>query len=434
MYDIPSELVIINQPSDASEGAVMPTQPKLRMRDADNNFLNDVGYRDIGAWVVMATIRQGTGHPGANITGNNTAKFQKGWANFTELGISHSGSGYIIDFHISYPDSANFRTSSQSIDIAEREVRFVISRQPGNGSEGTALPQQPQIEVRDVTNDEIINTGWQGRMWYATVTLIDPNNDGAMLGGATTIEFIEGVATFTDLSVDISGPGYQLSIQTSTEPVSGYTATLTTDKFDIEYNSGNLNTNPVFSDNFSTITLPEDATPNTLVTKANATDSDAGSNGVLTSSISSGDPQGVFKIDSATGEIRVEKSPDLETIETTSYALTIEVKDKGNPSKSASQVLNIDITSVNEFAPIASGVVNHTVREDSAVLTVIGKVMASDADFGEDGKLAYSIVNGNDEGCFRINATTGKIVCFKVEFICSKTLRRLIFKNSQNQL
>ena len=391
----------------------MSTQPKLRMRDADNNFLNDVGYRDIGAWVVMATIRQGTGHPGANITGNNTVKFQKGWANFTELGISHRGSGYIIDFHISYPDSANFRTSSQSIDIAERKVRFVISQQPDDGSEGTALPQQPQIEVRDAANDEIVNTGWQGRRWYATATLIDPNNDGAMLGGDTIIEFVEGVATFTDLSIDISGSGYQLSIQTSTEPVSGYTDTLVTNKFNVEYNSGNLNTNPVFSNSFSRITLPEDASPNTLVTKANATDSDAGLNGVLTFSISSGDSDGVFTIDSATGEIRVEKSPDLETTQRTSYALTIEVKDKGNPSKSASQVLNIEITTVNEFAPMMSGVLNQTAREDSAVPTVIGKVKAIDTDFGEDGKLTYSIVTGNDERCFEINATTGKIVCLK---------------------
>ena len=391
----------------------MSTQPKLRMRDADSNFLNDVGYRDIGAWVVMATIRQGTGHPGANITGNNTAKFQKGWANFTELGISHTGSGYIIDFHISYPDSANFRTSSQSIDIAERKVRFVISQQPDDGSEGTALLQQPQIEVRDEANDEIVNTGWQGRRWYATATLIDPNNDGAKLGGDTTIEFVEGVATFTDLSIDISGSGYQLSIQTSTEPVSGYTDTLVTNKFDVEYNSGNLNTNPVFSSSFSRITLPEDASPNTLVTKANATDSDAGLNGVLTFSISSGDSDGVFTIDSATGEIRIEKSPNLETTQRTSYALTIEVKDKGNPSKSASQVLNIEITTVNEFAPMVSGVLNQTAREDSAVPTVIGKVKATDTDFGEDGKLTYSIVTGNDERCFEINATTGKIVCFK---------------------
>lgn len=390
----------------------MPTQPKLRMRDADNKFLNDVGYRDIGAWVVTATIRQGTGHPDANITGNNTVKFNKGWANFTELGISHSGSGYIIDFHISYPDSANFRTSSQLVDIAERRVRFDINRQPGNGNEGIALPQQPQIEVRDVSNNEIVNTGWQGRRWLATATLIDPSNNGATLAGHTTIEFTEGVATFTDLSIDISGSAYQLSIQTSTEPGSEYTATLTTDTFDVAYNSGNLNTNPVFSDSFSTTAVPEDAAVNTFITKANATDSDAGLNGVLMFNISSGDPEGVFKIDSTTGEIRVEKSLDLETKQQTNYALTIEVKDKGIPSKKASQVLNIQVTSVNEFAPVASGVINQTIREDSHVSTVISKVLASDGDFGEDGKLTYSIVSGNDEGCFGINATTGKLACF----------------------
>ena len=402
---------MFDQPSDGDEGAPMSTQPKLRMRDANNDFVNNVGFGETRAWVVMATIRQGTGHPDANITGNNTVKFIKGWANFTELSISHSGSGYILDFHVSQPESANFRASSESFNIAEREIRFSISRQPGDGNEGDVLPQQPQVQVLDSSSNEIVKTGWRGRRWYATATLTDPNNNGAVLGGDTTIEFADGVATFTDLSIDISGSDYQLSIETNTDPVSSYTGKLTTDKFDIAYNSGNSNTAPVFSESFPTVTLREDTSVDTLVTKANATDSNPGLNGVLRFSISSGDSQGLFKIDSTTGEMRVAKTLDLEATRQTSYALTVEVKDEGKPSKSASQNLNIQIISVNEFAPSLSGQINQTVREDSAVLTVVGNVLASDGDFGEYGKLSYSIVSGNDEGCFGINSTTGMIFC-----------------------
>ena len=385
----------------------MSSPPKLRMRDADDDIVNNVGYGESGAWVVMATIRQGTGNPSANITGNNTAKFHKGWANFTELGISHSGSGYILDFYISSPASADFTVSSQSFDIAEREVRFSISRQPSTGDEGVPLAQQPQIEARDLSN-QVVNTGWKGRKWHATATLIDPNNIGAKLGGDTTVEFEDGVATFTDLSVDISGSNYQLSIVTSTDPSSRYTHTLTTAKFDIAYTSGNLNTDPAFSDAFPVITLREDAATNTMVTKANATDSNPGLNGVLRFSIASGDPNGLFKIDSTTGKITLAQSIDLETRQKDSYVLDIRVEDKGKPSRSASQTLNIQVTGVNEFTPSLS-VTNKTVREDSAVSTIVGQVMATDGDFGEDGELTYSIVSGNDEGRFGINATSGML-------------------------
>jgi hypothetical protein len=409
--------MIIEQPSNGDEGAVMATQPKLRLRDASNDFVNNVGYGETGTWVVMATIRQGTGHPNANITGNSTVKFSQGWANFTELSISHSGSGYVLDFHISQPQSASFNASSVPFDIAERKVNFVLSRQPGDGNEGEVLPQQPQIEVRDSSNNEIVNTGWKGGRWYAKASLMDANSNGAMLGGDTTVEFVEGVATFTDLTVDISGLNYQLNIETNTDPVSSYADRLTTAKFDIAYNSGNSNTAPVFSESFPTVTLREDTTVDTLVTKANATDSNPGLNGVLRFSISSGDSQGFFKVDSVTGEIKVAKTLDLESTQLASYPLTVKVEDKGNPRQSATQILNIEISSVNEFAPKLSSNINETVREDSAVFTVVGKVLASDDDFGEDGRLSYSIVSGNDEGCFKINTTTGMKI--QLQYIAS---------------
>ena len=409
VYEIPNKLIVVEQPSGGNEGAIMATQPKLRMRDTNNDIVENVGYGEVGAWVVTATIRQGTGHPEANFTGNNTAKFIKGWANFTELSISHSGSGYILDFHVSKPESADFKASSQSFDVAEMLVRFAITQQPGNGDEGVALTRQPQVEVRDSSSNEIVNTGWKGRSWYAKATLIDPNNNGAVLSGATTVEIIKGVTTFTDLSIDISGIDYQLTIETSTQPESSYKDKLTTAKFDIAYNSGNANTNPVFSDVFPSVTLREDDSANIWIAKANASDSDPGLNGVLAFSISSGDSQGGFKIDPTTGDIRTAKTPDLETTRQASFTLSITVADKGKPSKNASQVLNIQISNVNEFTPRLIGNNSQTVREDAEVLTAVGKVLASDGDFGEDGKLTYSIIGGNVEGCFSINTTTGDL-------------------------
>ena len=234
VYQIPAQLVLIVEPFGANETVPFSIQPKLWMRDAEGNKVNNVGYGDIGAWVVTATIRAGTGHPNATIMGNNTVKFNSGWANFTTLSISHNGTGYVLDFHISKPDTANFQTSSQSFDVKERLLYFSTSEQPSNGNETIPLARQPQVEVRDVANGEIVdNTGWKERKWYATASLINPNDNGAQLNGTRTAEFIQGVARFTDLSIDVTGQNYRLAIETRTEPTSRYFSSSNTAVFNI---------------------------------------------------------------------------------------------------------------------------------------------------------------------------------------------------------
>ena len=234
-YQIPTQLSLIVEPSGANETVPFSLQPKLWMRDEENNMVNNVGFGETGAWVVTATIRSGTGDPNATIIGNNTVKFSKGWANFTALSISHNGTGYILDFHISKPDTANFQTSSQPFDVKERVLYFSVSQQPSNGNETTPLFRQPQVDVRDVANGEIVNnTGWKGRKWYATASLIDPDNNGAQLNGTKTIEFMQGMANFTDLSIDVTGQNYRLTIDTRTEPASRYSSSVNTATFDIE--------------------------------------------------------------------------------------------------------------------------------------------------------------------------------------------------------
>ena len=201
------------------------------MLDSQGEQVNSVGFGEIGAWVVTATIRPGTGDPMASIIGNNTVKFKQGWANFTSLAISHNGT-YILDFHISKPDTANFQTSSQLFMVKERDLYFTFKVQPSNGTEMAPLPVQPTVEVRDAANGMVVNnTGWKNRTWYATASLL--GGSGAQLLGTEMVEFVEGVASFTDLSVDIAGQDYQIAVETRTEPLSRYQESLTSEVFSV---------------------------------------------------------------------------------------------------------------------------------------------------------------------------------------------------------
>ena len=171
------------------------------------------------------------------------------------------------------------------------------------------------------------------------------------------------------------------------------------------------NTAPVFSQSVSDRSVPEDTAVDTVIVKVNASDPNPGSDGVLSFSIKFGNSNGFFKIDQSSGDVKVNKPLDLET-EThapgASYSLTIEARDQGTPPLSANETVNIHVTGVNEFSPSVVSGDTEVISEKNAVGKIIGKVMATDQDYGDDGKLTYTIASGNDKGYFGINQTSGK--------------------------
>ena len=232
VYQIPSKLSIIVEPGEANETVPFGVQPKLWMLDSQGDQVNSVGFGEIGAWIVTAMIRPGIGDPRATLIGNNTVKFKQGWANFSSLSISHNGT-YVLDFQISKPDTANFQASSQPFMVKERDLYFTFKTQPGGGTEMAPFPVQPVLEVRDAANGMLVNnTGWKNRTWYANASLVEGN--GAVLLGKKMVEFTEGLASFADLSVSITGQDYQIAVETWTEPSSRYQDSITSGTFNVE--------------------------------------------------------------------------------------------------------------------------------------------------------------------------------------------------------
>ena len=116
-----------------------------------------------------------------------------------------------------------------------------------------------------------------------------------------------------------------------------------------------------------------------------------------------GIPTGVFAIDSATGEIAVADSAQLDFETTPVFNLTVTVTDSGGLTDDAAVTINV--TGDNE-APVASDA-TFALAESSGDGTVVGSVSASDVDAGDI--LTYAITGGDPTGVFAINATTGEI-------------------------
>ena len=129
-------------------------------------------------------------------------------------------------------------------------------------------------------------------------------------------------------------------------------------------------------------------------------------NDTLTYSIVSGNDTDLFEIDESTGALSYKGTgEDYESV-TTSYPLTVRASDGTN---TADVTVTVSVTGVPE-APIfreTSYAFDLAEKADGSTTRVaLGTVSASDP---EGATLTYSIENGNDDGLFEIDVSTGAL-------------------------
>ncbi|XP_035687262.1 fibrocystin-L-like [Branchiostoma floridae] len=200
---VPARIELHTQPEPLHEGSEFPVQPKLQVFDDSGDLLMNLGTV-ASRWEVQATVRTGSGSDSrAQIIGDN-AVFKDGWANFTNLAISHSGQGYIIDFIIVKPQAAStFRTASNPLYLSDR----ILSGKLFTITEDLTVnePFTMSVGIIDaVTGQEIQDIAWKGHAWTCSVELYKPFPENGELTGSTTINFdpTAGRATFTSMTLD----------------------------------------------------------------------------------------------------------------------------------------------------------------------------------------------------------------------------------------
>ncbi|XP_055003987.1 protocadherin Fat 3a isoform X1 [Boleophthalmus pectinirostris] len=165
---------------------------------------------------------------------------------------------------------------------------------------------------------------------------------------------------------------------------------------------------PVFERRDQLATVPEDVGVGTEVLRVYAASKDIGTNAEITYSIRSGNEHGKFHVHPLTGAILVAQPLDYETCR--DYFLTVEARDGGTPPLSAITTVNINLTDVNDNAPIFSrDVYSAVVSEDAAIGEAVVQLMAEDVDSQMNGAVLYSIVSGDRENQFFIDLLSGVI-------------------------
>ena len=220
-YFIPKFIKIIQSPSSKSNESVpFPQQTHIQLYDVFNRWCVQLGT-DLAPWTVTASLVTDSGHPDAKLEGITTISFVNGTATFSDLQITHQGSGYKLKYHVSYPVDSTFEVvGSTLIEIEERELGFRFDAHIVNAVEMFALGEQPRAYIYDVSTGEDVKTlGARGRKWVLEAHL---ETGKAELVGTTKVYFNETMAQFSDLGINKAGTGYQISLKVYTEPSSRY--------------------------------------------------------------------------------------------------------------------------------------------------------------------------------------------------------------------
>ncbi|KAG8592446.1 hypothetical protein GDO81_000503 [Engystomops pustulosus] len=153
----------------------------------------------------------------------------------------------------------------------------------------------------------------------------------------------------------------------------------------------------------------EDAETGSLVHRVVAEDPDEGYNGKITFHIMDGNSKQVFLLDATTGWLSLSAMVDREVQEL--YTLTILATDNGNPALSATQIVTVMVTDVNDVLPtFTQELYEASIPENLEPGQHVIKVEAKDSDSGVNAALTYHILQGPAHEFFRINPNTGELI------------------------
>ncbi|XP_048738793.2 protocadherin Fat 4-like [Ostrea edulis] len=214
-----------------------------------------------------------------------------------------------------------------------------------------------------------------------------------------------GIVTVTGSLDRETIPWYQMVITATDRGTPRLTGSLT-----LEISLTDVNDNdPVVTGVYKT-TVPENAPEHFVIFDINADDADGEAFGKLKYEIISGDSNSVFKIEPNTGVIQVASPLDRESI--SQYELVIKVTDNGIPPRSTFGAATIYVGDVNDVVPVSlNSSYEFSVLENVTINSYVGKIVASDGDFGTNSQLKYKIATYwlGSSGKFGINEMTGDI-------------------------
>ena len=194
----PNQLAFQAAPSTAAAGTGFAPLVEVAVLDAAGNTVT--------SFTGNVTLAIGTNPSGATLAGTATVAAVAGVATFSTVHIDKVGTGYTL----SASATALTGVTSSSFDITPGPAaELVFSVQPVATSDAAPITPAVKVTARDAFGN--IATQFTGNVTVA----IGTNPGAGTLSGTKTLAATNGVATFSDLSIDNIGAGYTLAASAS---------------------------------------------------------------------------------------------------------------------------------------------------------------------------------------------------------------------------
>uniref|UniRef100_A0A667XA37 Cadherin domain-containing protein n=1 Tax=Myripristis murdjan TaxID=586833 RepID=A0A667XA37_9TELE len=183
---------------------------------------------------------------------------------------------------------------------------------------------------------------------------------------------------------------------------------------------GDVNDNPpAFEEQSYSAYVTENNKPGSTLCSVTARDPDWRQNGTVIYSLLPGEVNGApvssyLSVNGDTGVIHAVRSFDYEQFR--SFKVQVMARDNGSPPLSSNVTVSVFITDVNDNcpqilypAPEGSSFMTELVPKAAHGGSLVSKVIAVDADSGQNAWLSYHIVKSTDPGLFTIGVHSGEI-------------------------
>ena len=188
-----AKLVFTVEPG-ASYTANAPIAVKVSIEDVNGNVVTSS--------TASITVAIGTNPGSSTLSGSATVNAVNGVATFSNLSLNKVGTGYTLTAASTGLTGA---TSSTFNITAGTASKLVFGQQPTNTTAGSSITPAVTVQVQDASGNVVTTDA-------STVSLnLSGGAAGATLGGTTSVAAVNGVATFSNLTVNKVGTSYVLN-------------------------------------------------------------------------------------------------------------------------------------------------------------------------------------------------------------------------------
>lgn len=249
------------------------------------------------------------------------------------------------------------------------------------------------------------DAGDNGRLYYS---IIDGNSYGVFgINRTTGVIFL-----VNDIDYEMAA-NYQLKVLVEDNgSIRPQTTTIFVDIDVVDLNDNS----PVFTNDPVLFGIRENIPIGQIVWIFSASDADSTENGDVRYSILT--DQTIFEIDRVTGELTTTSEIDHEEVR--EFLFVVAAQDQSvNPEdrKMSTVTVHVFVEDENDNKPAFTSRTTTHIMEDEPVGYPVLHVVAFDGDDGENGRLVYEIVTGNEEGKFVLDSLTGELFVTKLNVL-----------------